>query len=144
VMEVSNDPGVAGDTISPFHIGCHPDFGCEVIWGLVDGINHATPLVTLPRLYVFEPVPCDYIPGDINDNGEPNGVDITFAVNYLKGYGAPPPVICLNCPAPQTNLFGAGDVNGNCQFNGVDITYFVNYLKGLAPSLSYCPICPPQ
>ena len=58
------------------------------------------------------------LPGDANNSGEVNGVDVTYLVNYLKGYG-PPPVPFL-----------AGDTNGNCDVNGVDVTYLVNYLKG--------------
>ena len=86
---------------------------------------------------------CDYVAGDINNNGEANGVDVSYGVNYFKGFGPPPPVICFDCPAVGENLFGAGDVNGNCGFNGVDITYFVNYLKGIGPALTFCPACPP-
>ena len=86
---------------------------------------------------------CAYLPGDINDNGQANGVDVSYGVNYFKGYGNAPPVMCPDCPDPGQNLYAAGDVNGNCQFNGVDITYFVNFLKGLGPALTYCESCPP-
>jgi hypothetical protein len=87
--------------------------------------------------------PCPYLPGDINNNGDANGVDVTYAVNYLKGIGPQPPIECPDCPNPGETLFAAGDVNGNCQFNGVDVTYFVNYLKGIGPALAFCPNCPP-
>ena len=86
---------------------------------------------------------CPYVIGDINNNGDANGVDVTYGVNYFKGFGPPPAVLCADCPNPGESLYGAGDVNGNCQFNGVDITYFVNYLKGIGPALSYCTSCPP-
>ena len=87
---------------------------------------------------------CIYQTGDVNDDGQANGVDVTYAVNYLKGYGPFPPQECGNCPASGESLHGAGDVNGNCQFNGVDVTYYVNYLKGLGPALAFCPNCPPM
>jgi hypothetical protein len=87
---------------------------------------------------------CAYLIGDINGNGEANGVDVTYGVNYFKGFGPPPPVVCSDCPAFGQELFGAGDVNGNCQFNGVDVTYYVNYLKGIGPALGYCLDCPPS
>jgi hypothetical protein len=87
---------------------------------------------------------CSYIPGDINDNGQANGVDVSYGVNYFKGFGSPPPVVCQDCPEPGQALYGAGDVNSNCQFNGVDITYFVNFLKGVGPALSFCQDCPPS
>jgi len=87
------------------------------------------------------PPPCSYVPGDINNNGDANGVDVGYGVNYFKGFGPEPPVSC-DCP-PHGMLFVAGDVNGNCVFNGVDITYFVSYLRDVGPPLLYCPDCPP-
>ena len=115
-------------------------------WKVVASNGHA-PDRSSNQVFSFfvhqPPVGCPYIVGDINYSGEANGVDITYGVNYFKGYGAAPPVGCLDCPNPGETLYGAGDVNANCQFNGVDITYFVNYLKGIGPDLSYCPNCPP-
>jgi hypothetical protein len=83
---------------------------------------------------------CVYIPGDINGVPLPNGIDVTYAVAYLKG-GNPPPVTCPDCPQPHP-FYAAMDVNGSCTTNGIDITYFVSYLKG-GPSLLFCPTCPP-
>jgi hypothetical protein len=99
---------------------------------------------------------CVYIPGDINNFGGANGIDVTFGVSYFKG-GAVPPIDCNppctlvpDGPDPGTDpdpapdpFFAAGDVNGNCQFNGIDVTYFVAYLKEQQPALLYCPTCPP-
>lgn len=82
---------------------------------------------------------CVYIPGDINNNGSYNGIDITYGVSYLKG-GPQPPYVC-DCP-PHGYIFPSGDINGNCAFNGIDITYGVNYLKGMGDSPSQCPDCP--
>jgi hypothetical protein len=83
---------------------------------------------------------CSYQIGDINGNGQTNGIDVTYGVSFFKG-GNPPPISCPTCP--ETNPFyAAGDVNGNCVFNGIDITYFVSYLKGGA-ALRSCPDCPP-
>ena len=84
----------------------------------------------------------DYILGDINGNGVANGVDVSYGVNYFKGFGDAPP-FQADCPGHGL-LYAAGDVNANCQFNGVDITYFVNFLKGLGPALTPCPDCPPN
>jgi hypothetical protein len=81
---------------------------------------------------------CPYLPGDINGVPPANGIDVTYAVAYLKG-GNPPPVSCDMCPQP---LYAAMDVNGSCNTNGIDITYFVSFLKG-GPPLRYCPDCPP-
>jgi hypothetical protein len=63
-----------------------------------------------------------YLPGDANGSGDVNGVDVSFLVNYLKGFGLPP------------DPFLAADANGNCQVNGVDVVYLVNYLKGIGPA----------
>jgi hypothetical protein len=84
---------------------------------------------------------CAYFPGDIGGNGNVNGIDVVFGVNYLKG-GIPPTIQCDMCPQPQP-FYAAGDVNGSCAFNGIDITFFVNYLKGSVPDLLFCPSCPP-
>jgi len=104
-------------------------------------------VTTIDVLFVVGGGPgCQYIPGDINNNGDVNGVDVGYGVNYFKGFGPPPPVDCGTPvgPCPEASPFyAAGDVNANCTFNGVDITYFVNYLKGIGPPLSFCADCPP-
>ncbi len=84
---------------------------------------------------------CNYIPGDINNSGTANGIDVVYGVVYFKG-GAAPLVFCA-CP-PHNDLYVAGDVNANCNFNGIDITFFVNFLKGIQPELLYCLDCPPS
>jgi hypothetical protein len=101
-------------------------------------------LTILPvTLLVLQPsAGCSYVAGDINGNGTPNGIDVTYGVSFLKG-GAAPPDTCFDCPAAGEDLMAAGDVNGNCAFNGIDITFFVAYLKGMQPELLFCPDCPP-
>ena len=87
---------------------------------------------------------CAYLPGDINNFGGPNGIDVTYGVAYLKGSN-PPPIDCNPpCDAvPYDPFYAAMDVNATCSTNGIDITYFVAYLKGLQPTLRYCEDCPP-
>jgi hypothetical protein len=80
---------------------------------------------------------CVYVIGDVNDNGEFNGIDVTYSTSYFKG-GPVPPYAC-EC-TPGDTWFVAGDVNGNCQFNGIDITLMVAYFKG-GPSPIPCPDC---
>jgi len=87
------------------------------------------------------PSGCSYTPGDINGNGQANGIDVTYGVSYLKG-GSAPPDSC-DCPPQVFPFYAAMDVNGNCAANGIDITYFVSYLKGQQPALLYCADCPP-
>jgi hypothetical protein len=61
------------------------------------------------------------IPGDANNSGTLNGLDVVFLVNYLKGLGpAPSPLLC-------------GDANGSCSVNGLDVVYLVSYFKGGPP-----------
>jgi hypothetical protein len=60
----------------------------------------------------------DYLPGDANNSGAVNGLDVIFLVGFLKGYG----------PAPDPYL--GGDANGSCSVNGLDVTYLVSFLKG--------------
>jgi hypothetical protein len=62
-----------------------------------------------------------YIPGDANNSGEVNGLDVIFLVSFLKGIG----------PAPDPYL--GGDANGSCTVNGLDVTYLVSYFKGGDP-----------
>ncbi len=81
---------------------------------------------------------CQYVVGDVNNNGAFNGLDVVYSVCYFKG-GPPPPYIC-DCPPPW---FVAGDVNGSCSFNGLDVTYMVCYFKGMQPAVHPCPDCPP-
>jgi hypothetical protein len=82
---------------------------------------------------------CIFVPGDANGNNEFNGLDVSFSVSYLKGFGSAPPIAC-DCP-PTGMIFPAADANGNCTFNGVDVTYSVSYLKGTGPAPIGCPDC---
>jgi hypothetical protein len=80
-----------------------------------------------------------YLPGDVNDNGATNGLDVVFLVNYLKGGSDPP--YTTDCP-PHGIIYAACDVNGSCSVNGLDVTYLVSYFKG-GQALTYCSDCPP-
>jgi len=91
-------------------------------------------------IFIYIPVGnCDYVLGDINDNGIVNGVDLLYSAQYLRG-GIPPPYVC-DCPL-HGMIFAAGDVNGSCTFNGMDVSLMVNYFRG-EESLLACPNCPP-
>lgn len=82
---------------------------------------------------------CDYTPGDINSNGEVNGEDLVYLVNYLKG-GEVPPDSCL-CGALNW-VYSAADVDGNCEVDSQDVQYLLAYLEG-GPAPVYCQDCPP-
>jgi hypothetical protein len=114
----------------------------SVKFGLIGGITVFTPRFQRGFISFRPSYPtCPYIPGDINGNGQTNGIDVTYGVIYLKG-GTPPPVECYACRQPAP-FYAAGDVNGSCQFNGIDITYFITYLIG-GPALLFCSDCPPS
>jgi immune inhibitor A len=69
-----------------------------------------------------------FLPGDANNSGEVNGLDVIYLVSYLKGE-APPP-----------DPFLAGDSNGSCTVNGLDVIYLVSYFKGGDPPfMGQCP-----
>lgn len=115
LMTTVDNPDYLGQTLCPFMNGCH-----STIWGMQDGVRQVAPTMTFGCLYFAY---LEFVPGDANGNGEVNGVDVAYLVNYLKGFGPPP-------PEPELQA----DANGNCQVNGVDVTYLVNYLKGLGPA----------
>jgi hypothetical protein len=85
---------------------------------------------------------CFFIPGDVNGSGSATGLDVVYAVNYFKGQGPPPPIIC-DCVATEYPFYGGGDANGDCHFSGLDVTYLVRYFKGLGPAPRPCLDCPP-
>ncbi len=82
---------------------------------------------------------CCYTPGDVNHQNGLNGLDVVYAVSYLKG--GPAPLYSCECTSGNT-WYVEGDVNGSCSFNGLDIVYMVNYFKG-GPAPVPCPDCPP-
>nr|MBN2277966.1 dockerin type I repeat-containing protein [candidate division Zixibacteria bacterium] len=75
--------------------------------------------------YFGEPGCCD-LPGDANNNGAVNILDVTYLISYLYKSGPPPP-----CPEE-------GDANGNGATNILDATYLISYLYKSGPA----PICP--
>jgi len=83
---------------------------------------------------------CDYVVGDVNDNSNFNGLDVTYGVAYFKG-GAPPPYEC-ECTSGNTWFVG-GDTNQSCSYNGLDVTYNVSYFKTGTNPPQPCSDCPP-
>ncbi len=63
-----------------------------------------------------------FIPGDANNDGALNGIDVIYLVNYFKGLVPPP------------DPYLAADANGSCAVNGLDVTYLVNYFRGAGPA----------
>ncbi len=92
------------------------------------------------RLSRFQPPLeyCVYVPGDVNGDGSVLGGDITYAVQYFRGLGDPPPNICWDSEMSRF-LYVAADANGSCDFLGADVTYLVNYFRGVHSSIRHCP-----
>jgi hypothetical protein len=84
------------------------------------------------------PETCAYLPGDVNNNGVINAVDVVYFANYLKN-GPEPPRSCDHGDGP---FFVACDINGDCLVNATDITFLVNYSKG-RNLIGHCPAYPP-
>jgi len=142
-MRVTSDTTIIGDTLHPFITG-YNHYNGGLYWGDANVLQGWVPRASFPTLYIQSLAEwgCHYIPGDVNWNGVANGIDVTYAVSYLKGAPHPP----VDCNPPCTEqpdpFYAAMDVNGSCSVNGIDITYFVSYLKGGAP-FTYCHSCPP-
>jgi hypothetical protein len=111
-MRTANDSSLMGQTVCPFVEGINPING-GTLWGLTDGLTEIIPSLYFSCLYFV-----DYLAGDANGSGSVDGTDVTYLVNYFKGFGPPP-----------EPLLG-GDANGDCIVNGVDVVYLVAYIKG--------------
>ncbi len=79
---------------------------------------------------IYEPgCDCCDVPGDVNNDGEVNILDVTYLICWLYFPGwpwcGPPP--CLN----------EADPNGNCIINILDVTFLIAYLYKDGPD----PVC---
>jgi hypothetical protein len=101
--------------------------------------NVGAAVIVIPINVTVTPGGCDYVIGDVNNNGSFNGVDVVYAVSFFKG--GPAPLFLCEC-VPGNSWYVAGDVNASCNFNGVDVTYMVSYFKG-GPLPVPCADCPP-
>jgi len=121
-MHTTGDSSFLNASVCPFQEGFNPASG-GLLWGILDGITPIIPVQTFSCLYFV-----DYLAGDANGSVNVNGLDVTYLVAYLKGYGPPP------------NPTLAGDANGDCLTNGMDVVYLVNYFRqtGDPPLLGDC------
>lgn len=76
--------------------------------------------------FIINTITISYIPGDVNDDGEIRGSDVTYLVRYFKAIGPPPPV-------EVGGFYPGADANGDCRNLGSDVIYLVNYFKGGNP-----------
>ncbi len=80
-------------------------------------------------LLVFEASFLHYVAGDANGDGQVNGADVVFIINYLYRQGTPP------------RLMEAADANGDCVVNASDVVYLINYLfRNGPPPRSGCAL----
>jgi hypothetical protein len=71
---------------------------------------------------------CICTPGETNNNGVINILDITYLINYLYKGG----------PAPAPFALCSGDANCNCVVNILDVTYLISYLYKGGPAPCEC------
>lgn len=72
-----------------------------------------------------------YIPGDVNNDQSVISSDVTYLVNFFRGF-APPPI-------EVNGFYPAADANGDCHNIGADVTYLVNFFRGgSAPIDGHC------
>ncbi len=95
---------------------------------------HKPPLfdVSMDLSFVItgDPSPCDCMPGDANNDGTFNLVDILYVIAYKYGSPAgPPPVPYRIC---------SGDVNCDCQVDLIDILYMIANLYNSPPGPAPC------
>jgi len=72
--------------------------------------------------YRISLIPGVGLPGDANNNGTVNALDITFLINFLYKSGSQPPIRAL------------ADPDRSCTINALDITYLINYLYKHGPA----------
>jgi hypothetical protein len=111
-MHTANDSSLMGQTVCPFIEGYNPAHGLT-LWGDIDGTTSYIPDLIFSCLYFVE-----YLAGDANGSGDVSGADVTYMVNYCKGFG------------PSPDPIFAGDANGDCLANGMDVVYLVAYFRG--------------
>lgn len=120
-MRTSADTSLIGRAVCPLIEGYSPANG-GLLWGIQDGVTPVIPAQSFSCLYFV-----DYLAGDANGSGNVDAVDVTYLVNYCKGFNALPDPIF------------AGDANGDCVTNAMDVVYLVAYFKGgPAPLLGDC------
>lgn len=86
---------------------------------------------------------CDYLPGDVNSDGNVIGSDVTYLVNYFRSIGDPPHDSCWN-DSDGAWLYAAADCNGDCRVIGSDVTYLVSYFRLIQTEILWCPQVPPM
>ncbi len=136
-----NDDGYVGEAFPALGPGINPVQGPTNVGDTLGGLGYSA-IEMFSEIVFTEPASgCDYMPGDVNGDKTIIGSDVTYAVNYFRSIGDPPPDSCWN-ESTDDWLYSAADCNGDCLFIGADVTYLVNYFRGFNQML-YCPDTPP-
>ena len=125
---------ITGEAVVPQYGACCDTFGncytmnaadCAAMGGLYEGDGTSC-----------TPNPCDscdfQYPGDVNNDGAHNIVDLVWLLDYLYRGGSTPPVIAN------------ADVNGDCCIDWRDVKYLVMYLFIGGPQPVNCTCVHPQ
>ena len=76
------------------------------------------------------------VPGDVNNDGEVSGADVTLVVNSVLGIltdeAINNAVQNLGDSVKRVYFLKAADVNGDNQITGADVTIIVNKVLGIA------------
>jgi hypothetical protein len=101
------------------------DFGAGYYFCLktYDDMSNYSGMSNSPLIVSGDTTGYDYEVGDVNNNGDVNGADVTYLVAYFKGMNPPP-----------ENIMSA-DTNGDCMISGADVTYLVRFFKGGPPPI---------
>jgi hypothetical protein len=124
-------PSVNGRADSMIVAGLVPGNGYYFCIRAFDEVMNYSSLSNSPLRYADD-VPSEFIPGDVNNSGRVDGMDIVYFVNYLKGGPFPPqPLLRADC-------------DGSCDVSGIDVMYLLNYLLGWGnpPIRGNCLIAP--
>jgi len=112
-----------------------------------------TPILYRPKIVLVvtdEPANFDYLPGDVNMSvgawaPAATGPDVTYLVNYFRGYATSVSCLMHNPGAviAPPYFWASADANGDCNLIGSDVTKLVNVFRGIG-SILYCSDYPPN
>ncbi len=111
-------PGLSGQIDSMLVRGLDPGASYYFCIKAYDDDGNCSPLSNSPLKTSAPADPSYFLPGDVNNSGSVDGVDVIYLVNYFKGGPTPP------------EPFLRADCNGSCDVSGLDVNYLLLYLRG--------------
>ncbi len=102
-------------------------YGLEAVADGIPGFTKRNVVLTDILDWLLDTGP-SYLPGDANDDGTVDPIDVQFIVAYVFKQAAPP-------PAGLNSI----DVNGDCSNDPLDVSFLVNYVfKSLGTLVPGC------